>query len=591
MSNITQWFVAAIAAVAGSALLACPYCTVESSTLSEEMEASDAVVLAKLIKPAAPLTDGPNELGEFGVIDPDTGRAKFRIERVLVGQDVLAGVEEIDVVFFGEPDMEQTYFIRGVGLDGLDWNIPIPMSPTAIDYVERLQSLPTEGPERMKFFLKYVQHEDPLLAQDAYDEFARAPYADVVAIADQIDREQLWEWLGDRTVSPSRRSLFFVMLGVTGTPEDEQRLLKMMLADGRVLRAAAEASASASLGLGGAVTMPIVPEMVAMEQRKKQLGFNAMVGCYLKLTGARGLDVLDERFLLDPDEDPTKVYGVLLALRFLAEETDDVSQERLMQSMRLVLEKPDFAEQAIRDLARWQDWSVLDRLVAMFKEAPPNTYVKDPIVAYLDQAAQQEGDVGERASAALEEIERLEPETVKRARSLMSFGFLGWARSGSRAADEAPPLNPPDETPAPDSYENSTPENDAPGIDDLDIDDPSFGPDGDSLYLEDTNATMDEPLDSNALNNAESAPATQPPTTDEAVAADTDDSAAVNSSAADPETGANVEVAQTTEGDKPANNATVDPPTEYNRAVVLGVPLVAAVVLAGLMWLVLRGGA
>lgn len=557
MPNFTHWFVIAILALAASVLVACPYCTVESSTLTEEIEASDAVILAKLIQPAAPLTEGPDEFGEFGVIDPDTGKAKFRIERVLVGDDLLAGVEEIEAVFFGEPDMQATYFIRGVGLDGLDWNIPMPMSPTAIAYVEQLQSLPTEGPERMEFFLNYVQHDDPLLAQDAYDEFARAPYADVVAIADKIDRQQVWEWLADRSVSPSRRSLFFVMLGVTGTPEDEARLLQMMLADGRVLRAAAEASASASLGLGGAITMPIVPEMVAMEQRKKQLGFNAMVGCYLKLTGARGLDVLDERFLRDPDEDPTKVYGVLLALRFLAEETDDVSQERLMQSMRLVLEKPDFAEQAIRDLARWQDWSVLDRLVEMFKNAPPNTYVKDPIVAYLDQAAQQGGDVGQRAATALEEIEQLEPETVKRARSLMSFGFLGWARAGSRPADQAPPLNPPGQAPSIDDPQFGDIAIDDMSIegDDLAIDDPSLGPIDQDFPLEEPMVTGNADIANDEGQESIEAPAAE------------------------------------TTASPSGSNAVAAAPHQYSRTLVLGVPLAAAAVLAVLMWLLLRGGA
>lgn len=536
---------AAVAATTQS----CPYCVVESNTLTEEMDASDTVVLATLVKPAAPLAEGPDDLGEFGVVDPETGKAKFRIEEVLLGDDLMEGVEEIEAVFFGDPVEGQLYFIRGVGVDTMDWNIPIPMSDTAVKYVKEICELPPEGPQRMEYFLNYLQHEDPLLAQDSYDEFARAPYADVIALKEKIDRDQLWRWIEDREVSPSRRSLFFTMLGVCGQQEDIDRLRQMMLADVRVLRSAAEASVAASVGLGGAITLPIVPEMVAMEQRRKQLGFNAMVGCYLKLTGADGLDVVDECFLRDPHADPTKVYGVLIALRFLGEETDDVPLERLLKSMRLVLEKPDFAEQAITDLARWEDWSVLDRLVTMFKEAEPKTYVKEPIVAYLDQASRQDGDVGERAAAALEEIEELDPETVKRARSLMAFGFLARARTTNSTTSDSPPT-----------------------LDEEITEEPA--------ELPGTIGEIEEEAVMDITANGTEPELPKPEPTGETVAESPSDR--------EPETDARAAI----DSPQPAAASVADvSAAEPNRLVVLIVPLAAAVVIALLVFAVLRGGA
>src|SRR5690606_2025058 len=103
-----------------------------------------------------------------------------------------------------------------------------------------------------------------------YDEFAKAPYADVIALKDQIDKEQLWKWIESRDVSPSRRSLFFTMLGVAGDRTDADRLEEMMLSDSRVLRSASEAAAAASMAIGGPITIPVVPELVAMEERRKQ---------------------------------------------------------------------------------------------------------------------------------------------------------------------------------------------------------------------------------------------------------------------------------------------------------------------------------
>ena len=105
--------------------------------------------------------------------------------------------------------------------------------------------------------------------------------------------------------------------------------------------------------------------------------------------------------------------------------------------MRLLLDNPDFADQVIPDLARWEDWSVLDRLVAMYKQGDEKSYVRQPVVTYLTVASEQPGDVGTRAKAALAELEKLDPEGVKQAQSLMAFGFLARARDAKPVATGA----------------------------------------------------------------------------------------------------------------------------------------------------------
>ena len=62
--------------------------------------------------------------------------------------------------------------------------------------------------------------------------------------------------------------------------------------------------------------------------------------------------------------------------------------------MRLLLDNPDFADQVIPDLARWEDWSVLDRLIEMYKQGDEKSYIRQPVVAYLTVASEQPGDVG-----------------------------------------------------------------------------------------------------------------------------------------------------------------------------------------------------
>src|SRR5690606_32808751 len=101
MKTLATLFTALVLALAGYAL-ACPFCTVESQTLAAEIADSCVAVIAFLVKPAAPPADGPDSLGEFGVVDPDTGRAQFRIARVEKGSELVAGMETFETVYFGD---------------------------------------------------------------------------------------------------------------------------------------------------------------------------------------------------------------------------------------------------------------------------------------------------------------------------------------------------------------------------------------------------------------------------------------------------------------------------------------------------------
>ncbi len=172
--------------------VACPFCTAESQTLSEETQTADAVVLAKLLKEAEPTDDANRALGEY---DPNAGTATFEIIEVLRGGDALAGVKEIQVVYFGDSDRERVFLITGLGTERIDWMTPLPLSPAAVDYVRKLGEVPATGAERLAFFQEYLENDDPLLAQDAYDEFARAPYADVHALGPKMQHDRLVKWI------------------------------------------------------------------------------------------------------------------------------------------------------------------------------------------------------------------------------------------------------------------------------------------------------------------------------------------------------------------------------------------------------------
>jgi len=403
-------------------------------TLSEEIADADAVVIARLVKPALSLDLAPDDNAPYGTVDPETGAAEFLIEKILKGADELLGVERVEAVFFGEIDFEKHFLIRGIG-DPLDWAVPVPLAPLAVDYVQKLPALPESGADRLAFFQPYLEHDVRQLAQDAYDEFARASYEDLIALKDRIDRPRILQLVEDPKLSPSRRRLFFTMLGVCGQPEDLPKLERLLESDARVLVPATEALVDLGVALGGPLGGKLSVDAVRAAERKRKLGLDALVACYLTLRGEEGLDLIDRRFLSDPNADQTHVYSTLMAIRFLRGETNIVPHERLLQSARLLLDNPVFADQVIPDLARWEDWSVADRLAQMFRDAgngKVTKYVREPVVIYLDVASEQGGELAERTTQLLAELEPIDPEAFARARRLQAFGYL----SNARASDD-----------------------------------------------------------------------------------------------------------------------------------------------------------
>lgn len=567
--------------VGGGKAEACPFCQAESQTLSEETQAADAVVLAKLVKEAAPVNETD---GGFGAADPNTGMAKFQIVEVLRGPEALAPGQEIDVVFFGAPDREQVFLVSGIGTDKIDWTTPLRLSADAVEYVRQLSSAPASGADRLAFFQDFLEHPDPLLAQDAYDEFARAPYAPVHELGPRMRHDRLVEWIADPEVSPSRRRLYLTMLGVCGDEHDLPLLESLIVSDFAVMEPYLEQLARCGLSIGGPLSAPLWIEMVEQDERRKKLGLDALVACYLTLRGPAGLDLIDERFLKNPRVDYTYIYSTIMALRFHGEEqTSAIPRERLLASMRLLLDNPDFADQVILDLSRWQDWSVLDRLVEMFKKSDKTGYVRQPIVGYLTEASAQAGDVGDRAKLALEELERLDPEGVKQARSFMAFGALGRARAASGAAEatsveknvaEAAAAVPGEipaaeaASPAADAAQGfAASAADAEGTDPSDIPDPA-------------NYVEGEPA---AADLADEPPAAEEPAAAEVTVATSAEQRPTEGSAAQ-------SPAAEAAAPQPVAAAEATAPAQ-NRLLVIGLPLASAVALMGVFWLILRTGA
>jgi hypothetical protein len=199
---------------------------------------------------------------------------------------------------------------------------------------------------------------------------------------DQMDRERILNFI-KTTESVTRRRLYFTMLGVCGKDED----------------------------------IKLLEDLIKSGNRKKRAGLDALIACYLTLNGDDGVDLIEKTFLADHEVDYVDTLAAVSALRFHGTEVEILSKDRIVKAVRHLLDRPKMADMIIPDLARWEDWSVMERLVKMFKEADEESnWLRVPVVTYLRACPKPE------AKGYIEELRKIDPEAVQRADFFLGVG-------------------------------------------------------------------------------------------------------------------------------------------------------------------------
>lgn len=318
----------------------CPFCTALGPTLSQRRDEADLAVLGEIERVAA---------GDWTV----------RVHHVLRGDDQLKGktlripARRRDtlppvaarptaeagslLVAFGRHEQESPDR-RPTGIDR--WSC-VTLNEASYGYVARLPDGNQPAGERLGYFAPYLEHADPLIADDAYGQFALAPFSDLLEAADRLSFDSLRRWLGDVRVPQARKGFYGLALAVAGG--ESQR-------------------ASAAKELWRAIIAP---------GDDFRAGFDGLVGGYLLAAGTPGLERIERRFLGESPARPGDARHVMAALRFYHEDAlaaiaDGIPAERIEHAYRRLLDRPELAAAAVVDLARWEAWDALDEVVALF---------------------------------------------------------------------------------------------------------------------------------------------------------------------------------------------------------------------------------
>jgi hypothetical protein len=371
-----------------SAAMCCPFCEAPSLTLTEQLNQADVAVLVQYVESkSADREQGFAGETTYEVVDVvhDAAENYKHGGRIKLDRDRAAKRGDL-------------FLLLGTKAKGVEWSSPLEVSETSFQYMKQAPPKEANTSERLKYFVRFLEYPDPLVASDAYSEFANAPYKDITPIADTFPREKLREWLTDSDTPATRLGLYGLMLGLAGNDEDAE----------------------------------LMKQKITESTQDFRLGIDGIMAGYLLLEGEDGLQLIDDTKLRDADIPFSETYAGMQALRFLwTYAPERVSKERLRESMRILLERPDLADLVVTDLARWEDWSITDKLWEIYHDEEYNIpSIKRAIVRFFLVAERAKTDDMENpqpletAEQAKEYVATLRAEDPKTVQAAERFFFL-----------------------------------------------------------------------------------------------------------------------------------------------------------------------
>ena len=384
---VSIWGLVILAMSAGSAeaVPGCPFCAPSDPPFSHRLAACDVALLVKWVSLESKV-ESQTESTTFEVLEVfrSTTR-KFK------------PTEKVTWEFGRNGEPGDPFLLLGAeGKDGITWEKPISLAGEyLLKYIQKVP--PIDAPDRLTFFLKFLEFPDSEICNDAYAEFSRAEFKDVAALAGKLPREKLRKWLS--TSDPQaqvRLGLYGMMLGLGGDDSDAAFLESLI--------------------------------MKVPDPNQPRLGIDGMMAGYLLLTGERGLQKLSDAKFNDPKSEDDLV-PLINALVFLWEYAQDrIPAQPIRAAMRRFLDRPRMASSVVENLSRWQDWESLDRLIASYGMPPFDTSLTKQKVVIFALVCVKDGKktspdmLPPSAIAAQKFLDGLDPEVVKSAEISLKRG-------------------------------------------------------------------------------------------------------------------------------------------------------------------------
>lgn len=183
--------------------------------------------------------------------------------------------------------------------------------------------------ERTIFFAQYLRHEDRRLAELAFLEVGRAPYATLRDLKTNVGRDDIYRMIND-IFHVEWHGLYILMLGMSDRPDD------IAFVRGK-LKTAAEYGLTTNLA--------------------------AYATAFIEMTGTDGLTQLTEEYLVDSDRNNAELLEIVRALSVQGKGgAIELRAEIIDAYGRLLVHHPELAGYVANDLFNWKVTRFVPRL-------------------------------------------------------------------------------------------------------------------------------------------------------------------------------------------------------------------------------------
>lgn len=361
----------------------CPFCgTMQGQTLVKEVQQARFVLYGTPSNPQVKQEADGREISS----------TEFTIDEVVKNDPFIKNKKSITLPRYIPPSTtgpEKLIVFCDLNNDQADTYLYLTAKDEAlIKYLKDAIKLDEKNvPKKLFFYFNYLDHVDNEIATDAYKEFAKADYADVMKMVKEHGsvemRHKLKTWLKDPNTAIYRYGLIGLMLGLSGKAEDGETFLSLLNDPNNNLIS----------GIDGILAGYILVDQPAGWKYTKGL-------------------------IASTNNDFNKRYAALRTLRFLWEtHVGHVPESDLLGAMEQFLAQGDIADLAIEDLRKWKQWKFTKAILDLAKrESHVSSIVQRAVLRYM-LSVPNDAD----AKAYVENVRKTHPDKIEDAQEILKL--------------------------------------------------------------------------------------------------------------------------------------------------------------------------